>query len=509
MNNSYEYELELKNISKSFGGVKALTNVDLKLKKGTVHSIVGENGAGKSTMMKIISGALQQNSGEIYLKGKKVSVNNPRDAMNKGISIVYQEPVFYPYLSVMENFFSGKEILTSTGNLNWKKMKNETYKALEKFDLPGEISVKSMSELTIGTQQMVLIAKAIYHDASILILDEPTSILSQSEADRLFKIISQLKNEGTSILYISHRMEEIFNISDYITILRDGEQVGYMPIEDADEDKLVKLMSGREIKLRRHKRNIKEDAETVLKVNKISKKGVYSNIDFEVKEGEILGFYGLVGSGRSEIARSIFGDLDFEQGEIFYDGNKLNISSPRAAIDKGIAYLPEDRGTQGTFSVMSVLKNVSTAILPWLRKFSIVLNQKKEKQVSEKYTDILNIKTSSINAPVSSLSGGNQQKVVLARWLAVEPKLLILDEPTRGIDIGTKSEIHELIRELADQGFAIICISSELTEVLALSDNLIVFHEGKIQERFSMETANEENVLRAAIGIESEKEEVV
>lgn len=500
--------LEMKDISKSFGGVQALDNVNISVEKGEIHAIVGENGAGKSTLMKSISGALQPDSGTIKVYDKVVDFNKPKEAFSMGISIVYQEPTFFPELTVTENFFINNEITDKFNNIKWGKMNKETAKALEKFDLDPEINEKRMSELTIGTQQLVLISKAIYQNANILILDEPTSILSQDETDRLFKTIKKLKKQGTSILYISHRLEEIFEIADKVTVIRNGKVIDHMNIEEADEDDLVRKMSGKHVDAKKfdkekNKEKIKrlDDKPSILKVENLTKKNLYKDINFEVRPGEILGFYGLVGSGRSEIARSIFGDINFDQGEIEYQNEEISINSTREAIDNGIAYLPEDRGTQGIFPIMSVLNNISSAIISWLAKYGFITDEKKEREISNKYYNDLSIKSSSIDAPVNSLSGGNQQKVVLARWLAANPNLLILDEPTRGIDVATKSEVHDIIFDLAKEDIALICISSDLNDILTLSDRIMVMHEGEIKDEFTRNEANEEKILRSAIGM--------
>ena len=498
--------IELNNISKSFGGVNALIDVNLEAKEGQVRAIIGENGAGKSTLMKIISGALKPDKGEIFFRGDKVTIDNPKQGQELGISIVYQEPVFYPFLTVTENFFLNNELTSKIGNIQWGKMRKEVEKALEKFNLPSKLAGKSMSSLAIGTQQLILIAKAMYQNPEVMIFDEPTSILSQEETQILFERIKKLKEEGTSILYISHRIEEIYKIADEITILRNGEVAGRMGIEDANDEIIIQKMSGKKLDESYYKESDYQDNQPLIEVNDLSKKDMFEGVSFNVKPGEILGFYGLVGSGRSEVARTLFGDIKRDRGKIIFEGQDFNPNSCREAINNGIAYLPEDRGTQGLFPSKSIIKNITTAILPWISKNNFIINDEKELEVTQEYYNDLNIKSSSIDADVKSLSGGNQQKVMLGRWLATEPKLLILDEPTRGIDVATKSEVYKLILELARQNIAIMCISSDLDDILKLADNIAIMNEGELVEILPREETDEEEILRLALGV-SEKAE--
>lgn len=496
--------LNLRNISKSFGGVQALDDVTIEVNRGEIHAIVGENGAGKSTLMKIIAGALQPDNGLIEFEGKKAQFENPRDSAQVGIAMVYQEPIFFKELSVVENIYLGDEIRTPTGVLDWEAMTKGAAEAVEMMGLQKEIIYKTMSELMLGSQQLVLIARSIHKQAKILILDEPTAILSKSETDILFETMRKLKNNGVSILYISHRIEEIFKIADIISVLRDGKKVSEYSIEAANEDKLVMSMTGRKISFVVEKDdNVKESAP-ILEVRNLSRAGYYYDINFNVRPGEILGFYGLVGAGRSEVAKAIYGEMIPDEGEILYKGEVFDPKNSKDALRHSIVYVPEDRRHQGLFLIRAIRDNLSAGLLHKVsNKFGIINNQS-EHELAEKQVDRFDIKISSLFAPVMSLSGGNQQKVVLGRGLSHKPDLLILDEPTHGIDVGTKNEIHKLIVGLAKQNIAIILISSELPEILSLSDNIIVMHEGEKMGYIPQKEAVEEKILRLALALSSE-----
>ena len=451
--------LTLSNISKSFGGVKALSNVSIDVRKGEVHAVVGENGAGKSTLMKVISGALHPDQGEIEFNGSKVVFANPRDSAECGISIVYQEPIYFRELSVVENIYLGKEIYTKQKTLDWQAMTIGATQAVEMMGLPPSIIYQSMSELTLGTQQLVLIARNIHRNAKILILDEPTAILSRSETDTLFKKIDDLRNKGVGILYISHRLEEIFQISDRISVLRDGIKVSEYLTVDADEEKLVTSMTGRKLSFEINKDPLSQVNETLLSVRNLSRAGSYNNISFDLHPGEILGFYGLVGAGRSEVMKAIYGEMRHDEGQILYRNEKFSPKNSREALDLGIVYVPEDRREQGLFLIRSIMDNISAGVLSRVSSKVGIINSKAELEMAQKQVSSLEIKSSSIFAHVNSLSGGNQQKVVLGRGLSHEPKLLILDEPSHGIDVATKSEIHKLISSLAKENL-VVCQTS-------------------------------------------------
>lgn len=496
--------LDLKNISKSFGGVQALQDVSISVKKGEVHAIVGENGAGKSTLMKIIAGALLPDSGTIEFEKKEIQFNNPRDAARNGIAIVYQEPIFFRELSVIENIYMGDELENKQGMLDWDSMTKGASEAVQKMGLPVEIIRKTMSDLMLGSQQLVLIARSIHKEAKVLILDEPTAILSQAETELLFNTIREEKEQGGSIIYISHRLEEIFKIADRISVLRDGKKVAEYALSDATEDKLVMSMTGRNFSFEIDKKPNEKNSENLLSVKNLSRAGFYQNINFEVKPGEILGFYGLVGAGRSEVVKAIYGEMHPDEGEILYKGQKFSPKNSRNAIDKKIVYVPEDRRQQGLFLIRAIRDNLSAGLLRSVSNKIGIINPKKETAMAQNQVESLKIKINNLLTPVSSLSGGNQQKVVLGRGLTHSPELLILDEPTHGIDVGTKSEIHKLITSLAQNNIAIILISSELPEILALADNILVMHEGNMTGYLKRTEANEESILRLALGL-SEK----
>lgn len=493
--------LKLMNISKSFGGIQALDDVSLNFYKGEVHAIIGENGAGKSTLMKIIAGALCPDSGTIEFEGNKVDFMSPRDASEIGISIVYQEPIFFKELSVLENIYMGEEETNTNGILNWASMTNGAVRAIERIGLSSDIVGKPMSELTLGSQMRVLIARSIHKNVKLLILDEPTAILSQIEMDILFKTIKELKKQGVSIIYISHRIAEIFKIADRISILRDGRKVTSYLLEDATEDKLVLAMIGRKLSFETQPRSHLKTAKPLVVVKHLTRVGFYHDVSFEIKPGEILGFYGLVGAGRSEVAKAIYGEMLPDEGDIIFKDKIFSPRNSRDAIDQGIVYVPEDRRYQGLFLIRSIQDNLSAGILRFISNKFGVINKQKELSLAQEQIDNLKIKTSSIVEPVSSLSGGNQQKVVLGRGLTHKVFLLILDEPTHGIDVATKNEVHKLIVSLAESDVAIMLISSDLPEILSLADNLLIMHEGKVEGYMSRSEATEESVLRLTLGL--------
>jgi len=493
--------LNLKNISKSFGGVQALEDVSIQVGKGEVHAIVGENGAGKSTLMKIIAGVLHPDTGTIDFESQQIHFDGPRDAANLGIAIVYQELIFFRELSVVENIYLGDEIKNKHGVLDWEAMTKGAAEAVQKMGLPVDIIYKTMSDLMLGSQQLILIARSIHKNAKVIILDEPTAILSQAETELLFNTIKDLKQQGVSIIYISHRLEEIFHIADKISVLRDGKKVAEYKIDEATEDKLVLSMTGRKFSFDIQKKPNNRRKDPVLKVKNLSRAGFYQNISFEVKPGEILGFYGLVGAGRSEVVKAIFGEMLPDDGEIIYKGKKFSPRNSRDAIDKKIIYVPEDRRHQGLFLIRAIQDNLTAGILRSVSSKIGIINNREEKKLAQSQLERLKIKASSLSAHVSSLSGGNQQKVVLGRGLSHQPELLILDEPTHGIDVGTKSEIHKLVLSLAENGIAIILISSELPEVLALADKILVMHEGNLMGYLDRREATEELILRLALGL--------
>lgn len=489
--------LKMDNISKSFSGVQVLNRVKLELAAGEVLGLLGENGAGKSTLMKILGGIVKKDSGDIWISGKIVDIDNPVAAAQQGISIIHQELVLVPELTVAENVFLGR---LPRGFIRW----NEVYrKAQDLFDELGiDINPKTpVGELPIASQQMVEIARAISKNAKIIVMDEPTSSLTEKETNILFGMIEKLKQRKVGIIYISHRLEEIFSICDRITVLRDGEFVGNKARSEVTEDDVVRMMVGRDLS----SFYVKEDhdmGKVALQVKGLTKTGVFKDISFEVKEGEVLGISGLLGAGRSEVARALVGIDRFDSGEIQLFGKTLKIRKPIDAVEAGIVYIPEDRKKQGLFLQRSVEENLTVPIIKSLSKFNII-SKKREYQVVNGLLEKFAIRTSNPKIAIRNLSGGNQQKVLLSRWLKSPPKVLILDEPTRGVDVGAKAEIYTFINDLAKRGMAIILISSDLPEVLTVSDRILVMREGTISGEVLRDEASEEVIMGYATGIMS------
>ncbi len=492
--------LKVSRIVKNFGGVKALKGVDFELIKGEVHALVGENGAGKSTLIKIISGVIQPDDGEIFIEGEKVRILNPKDAHEKGIATVYQEPLVYKKLSVVENIFLGNEIKTSNGSINWKAQVNKCKELFKLLDIDPYLIHTPMGELSVGLQQLVLIAKALNYSAKVLIFDEPTAILTEIEAEKLFKIIKKLSSQGVAILYISHRLEEIFRIANRVTVFRDGKREGAFDIEEVNRDKIIELMAGKAlIETIERQKNLSKSP--ILEVHNLTSP-YFKDISFSLYAGEILGFSGLIGSGRSELMQTIFGLIKKDSGKVILNGEEIEINSPEVAMKYGIAYLPEDRANEGLFLRETIKFNISIPILKNLTNFFFKIDNKKENELAQKAMDAIKIKAPSILTVLNNLSGGNQQKVLLEKWLLTYPKILILDEPTRGVDVGVKVEIHKEIVKLAEKGMAIIVVSSELPEVIKLSDRVIVMHEGSISGKFNRkEEITPKNLISAATGI--------
>ncbi len=492
-----DYILELKGIIKVFPGVKALDNVQFNLKPGEVHALVGENGAGKSTLIQVITGVYQPDGGEIFLNGERVKFPNPMDARQRGIAAIYQHVTSYPDLTVTENIFMGHEYIDSfSKRILWKKMRQRAKELLQTLGSTIDPNDR-MGSLSIAQQQLVEIAKALSMDAKILIMDEPTAALTSRESEELFRITRKLSEEGTAIIFISHRFEDIYKIADRVTVFRDGKYVGTWDVKAISNDELIKAMVGRDITQLFPKKQVKLGKE-VLKVKGLSKTGVYADISFTLHEGEILGITGLVGSGRTEVAESIFGINPAEKGEIWVDGQRVHIKEPMQAMELGIGYLPEDRQKNGLVLPMTISENIT---LPTLDKYANKgwLSPPLEHETSESFFKLLNVKAAGIFDKVYSLSGGNQQKVVVAKLLAAKLKIIILDEPTKGVDVGAKAAIHGIMSDLASQGFGIIMISSELPEVLGMSDNIVVMREGRITMSFSREEATQEKILEAAV----------
>jgi rhamnose transport system ATP-binding protein len=489
--------LRLNKITKRFPGVIAVNNVDFELKEGEVHGIIGENGAGKSTLIKIITGVYQPDSGEIFLNNRSVKFHNPVVAHEHGIAAIYQEPVIFPDLNVTENLFMGHyKVGANFRKVSWKYMHEEAKKILESLgvDIDPRSGVKGLS---VGKLQIIEIAKALTMNTRILIMDEPTSALTYHETEELFEIVRTLRKRGTTFIFISHRLDDIYKIADRVTILRDGRYITTKNVTEVKKDELIQLMVGREVSNLFPKLDV-EIGEEILRVENFTHLGKFRDISFSLHAGEILGFAGLVGAGRTEVAEALFGIDPPDAGKIWINNRKVSIASPVEAMNFGIAYLPEDRQAHGLLLTMSILKNIT---LPSLKNHAQTgwIDGKAERETAEEYSGMLEVKARNVFQSVSQLSGGNQQKVVLAKWLAIEPKILILDEPTKGIDVGSKAYIHRFMSELASRGVGIIMVSSELPEIIGMSDNIVVMHEGRITKYIPRSEANEESVLKAAI----------
>jgi ribose transport system ATP-binding protein len=484
-------------ITKKYPGVTALDNVDFELERGEVHVLIGENGAGKSTLMKVLSGAEVKNSGKIFLEDKEVSISNPIDAQKLGIVMIYQELNLVPQLSVGENIFLGREPKKKNGLIDWNKLYDESIKYLSK--LSSDINPKKKVEtLSVAEQQIVEVAKALSYNAKIIIMDEPTAALTTKEVAELFKVIKWLKSQNIGIIYISHRMEEIYEVGDRITILRDGKFVHCCKLNEITREEIIHKMVGRELDKEFPKKFFQKGRE-ILRVENLSRKGVIDNISFSLYQGELLGFSGLVGAGRTELARLIFGADKKSSGKIYLEGKEVEINSPADAIKNGIALLTEDRNKQGLILDMSIAQNVTLSNLAGIMK-GLFIDKKKEKDVVTEYSNDLNIRTPSIYQITRNLSGGNRQKVVLARWLFTNSKVVIFDEPTRGIDVGAKYEIYNLINNLLEKGIAVIMISSELPELLGMCDKIAVMHQGKIKGFLDHKDATQEKIMILATG---------
>ncbi|RRD93904.1 sugar ABC transporter ATP-binding protein [Clostridiales bacterium COT073_COT-073] len=491
-----EILLEMKNIHKKFPGVYALKGANLTLHQGEVHTLVGENGAGKSTLINVLGGIHQKEEGEIFIEGKKCQINNVLDARKNGISIIHQELVLVPYLSVAENIFLNREP-GKGGMVDYRSLFANAQKFVNDLGLSLDVKKKVM-ELTIAQQQLVEIVKAISFQSKIIVMDEPTSSLSDKEIEALFEYVKMLKQRGIGIIYISHRLSELEQISDYVTVLRDGETIKSMKVSETSHEEIVKLMVGREMK-HFYIRSYRQPGKAVLEVKNITSHKV-RGISFQIRQGEIVGFAGLVGAGRTEIVKAILGFDKLISGEIKIDGQPVMIHEPAQAYELGVGYIPEDRRSEGIIPLQTVKFNISLkALHDFIR--GVRVDQAREKELTQQYMDKLSIKAASQNTLLQNLSGGNQQKAVIARWLATNPKLLIMDEPTRGIDVGAKAEIYQLMDQLAAQGIAILMISSELPEIINMSDRVIVMREGQISGILNHEDATQERIMSYAVSI--------
>ncbi|WP_315121562.1 sugar ABC transporter ATP-binding protein [uncultured Clostridium sp.] len=493
--------LEMRNISKSFSGVKALEDVELKVYEEEVLALLGENGAGKSTLMKILSGVYKKDSGSIFINEEEVDIQGIKDGEKLGISIIHQELSLLSNLKIYENIFLGNEKYKGLFNkLDKDYMRKESRKLLSTigFTLDVDTSVK---DINIGEMQMIEIIKAISKKSKLIIMDEPTTALTDVERERLFQVIRRLKSQGISIIYISHRLEEVFEICDRVNVLRDGKYIGEVQVKDVTKDSLIAMMVGRKLEEQfpYKKVEVGEEGEPLLKVEGLSYKNKVKNVSFEVKRGEILGIAGLMGSGRTEVAKAIFGEYKKNSGEIYVEGKKVEISSTKDAVENGIAYLSEDRKKEGLILNMSVGHNISLCNLKKYENAMKRINKEEEIKDVEDYIKKLSVKTPSVDQVIKKLSGGNQQKAIIAKWIMISPKILIIDEPTRGIDVGAKREIYEILNELKSMGKAIVMISSDMSEVLGISDRILVMSEGKLSGELHREEATQEKVMKYAV----------
>lgn len=495
--NEQNYILELKDVVKTFGGVTALAGVQFQLKKGEIHALMGENGAGKSTFIKVITGVHQPDSGIMLLEGERITPRNTMDSAKLGIAAIYQHVTAFPDLSVTENIFMGQEIKNKLGMYDWRQMNQKAKELIE--PLSKEIDVtKPMGSLSVAAQQLVEIAKALSRDARILIMDEPTASLTANECEELYTIAERLRDEGVSIILISHRFEDMYRLATRVTVFRDAQYIGCWDVDKISNQKLIGAMVGRELDQMYPEKTAKF-GETVLKVENISKEGYFKNISFDVKKGEILALTGLVGAGRTEVCQTIFGIMNPDSGRILLEGQEIHVKTPVEAFEYGIGLLPENRQTQGLVNELPIYQNVSSADMKQFAKANM-LDEKAEIQKAIELCQKISLKAKDISAPPSSLSGGNQQKVVFAKLLNCSLKVLILDEPTKGIDVGAKYSIYEIMNELAANGYAIIMVSSEMPEVLGMADRIVVMKSGHVTGEFDNKEVSQEMIMAASLG---------
>jgi ribose transport system ATP-binding protein len=501
LDNSQAELIRLDGICKSFPGVRALHNVHLDVRKGEVHALLGENGAGKSTLVKILSGAYTRDAGEIFWEGKKVEIPDPHVAQLMGIGIIYQEFNLVPQLSIAENVWLGRQPMrnASLGLVDWKESNRRTKLLLAELNLDLDPR-RPVAGLGVAQQQMVEIAKALSLDAKLLIMDEPTSALAETEIHQLFGLINQLKKRGVSVIFISHHLDEVFEICDRGTVLRDGEFIKVIDLKHTTKDELIQLMVGRTLD-QQYPKVVAPRGKEALRVEHLSRDDVLKDINFSAYIGEILGIAGLVGAGRTELVKAIFGADKIDTGKVFVFGKEIKIDSPETAIRAGIGLLPEDRKQEGLVLMLSVLHNISMASLDKIKNMLGLLRLQQEKINVGEYIQKLRISTPGIQQQVQNLSGGNQQKVVLAKWLAGKSKILIFDEPTRGIDVGAKVEVYNLMNSLVGSGAAVIMVSSEMPELLGMSDRIVVMHEGSLVAEFDRANVTQEKILSAAMGV--------
>jgi rhamnose transport system ATP-binding protein len=491
--------VDLRGIAKSYGGVRALIDVSLAIEPARVHALVGENGAGKSTLVKILTGVVQPDAGDLLVEGEAQRIGDPQTAHRLGIVAMYQEPTVFPDLTVAENVFAGRRPRTGLRTVDWGAMRSQTARILE--DLGVDFGPTTpVRGLGVADRQLLEIAKALSSSARLLIMDEPTAALSPHEVESLFATVRRLRGRGVAVVFISHRLEEVAAIADTVTVLRDGQHITTRPAAELPHGEIVRLMVGRSLDALFPKQEA-EIGDVVLRAEALTRRGVFSDISFELRRGEIVGLAGFVGSGRTEVARSIFGLDRLDRGKLWIEGRSFTPRSPRAALRRGLAYLPEDRLQQGLVQPMSVGENLSMAVLPAVSPGGF-LRPGAERALAQRFMDELRIKATSPAQVVRSLSGGNQQKVVLGKWLAASPRILLLDEPTHGVDVGTKADVHRTISQLAAEGLSILLISSELPELLGMSDRILVMREGRLVGQLARSEATEERIITAAAGVQ-------
>jgi rhamnose transport system ATP-binding protein len=489
--------LALEHASKSFGSVLALEDGSIELYPGQTHALVGENGAGKSTLVKILAGVHQPDSGRLLFEGRELRLHRPADARDAGIAVIYQEPTLFPDLSVAENIFMGRQPLSAGRRIDARAMRDQVEALMRRLGVPLDPS-RPARGLSIADQQIVEIAKALSFDAQVIVMDEPTAALSGSEVERLFSVARTLRDHGAAVLFISHRLDEVFALCQWVTVMRDGRQVFTGPLEGLSTNDLIRRMVGRDLDALYPKQQAAR-GDVALSVRRLTREGVFTDVSFDLHHGEIVGLAGLVGAGRSEVARAAFGIDRRDAGEVIAEGHQLPPASPTAAMAAGMGFVPEDRREQGLVMDLSIARNASLASLGRLRR-GLLIRGADERRLAADWATRLRLKYARLTDPVAALSGGNQQKVVLSKWLARRPTVLIVDEPTRGIDVGAKAEVHRLLSDLAGQGVAILMISSELPEVLGMADRVLVMHEGRLTAQLSRQEASEERVMVAATG---------
>ena len=495
MDNNFK-SLTLKNIKKEFPGVLALDDVSLEAKAGSVHALMGENGAGKSTLIKILAGAYNKDQGRILFDDKEVNIDNPNDSLNLGIKVVYQEIALIPEFTVGENIFLEKFPVNSLGIVNWKKLYNDCNNLLKKIGFNLNVKEK-VANLSISEQQIVEIARAIFQNASVVVMDEPTSSLTPNEIEKLFEVIENLKKNNIAIIYITHKIDEIFKIANEVTVLRDGKLISHRDIKDTSEEILIQDMVGRKVE-QKFDRPVKSFDKVLMNINNISTKSKLKDISFNLYKGEILGFFGLMGAGRTELAKAIYGYDNISNGSIDIDGQTLKKFNTQTMVKNGVGYVTEDRKGEGIIKDMNLRENMSLPSLEIFEKL-FTINKSKEKKISNQYIDKFEVKTPSSERLITLLSGGNQQKILLSRWLIRNLKIIILDEPTRGVDIGAKTEILRLINDLAKDGLSVILMTSEMNDLLTLSDRIIVMAGGKISKEFDRNKVTQEEIFKASV----------